>query len=140
MNSHRFKLVNSITKEKIGYEYLSIDGWKHDVYDYGERPGTFDQMELGDGFLGTVIRIPCGWININEMQPDFNVPVQVLSGGACWTARLDTIVKDSKGVYFHFLEGITGKHVFTRAVSHWMPIPDYFWGDEETGSVKENCL
>lgn len=56
MNFPKFKLKNSITKEVIGYEYLTIDGWKNNVFDYGERSGTFDQMELGDGFLGIVIR------------------------------------------------------------------------------------
>lgn len=56
MKFPKFKLVNSITKEVIGYEYLTIDGWKNDVFDFGERDGSFDQRELGDGFLGVVNR------------------------------------------------------------------------------------
>lgn len=56
MNFPKFKLVNSITKEVIGFEYLTIDGWKNDVFDFGERDGSFDQRELGDGFLGVVNR------------------------------------------------------------------------------------
>jgi hypothetical protein len=56
MNFTKFKLVNSINKEVIGFEYLTIDGWKNDVFDFGERQGTFDQVELGDGFLGIVQR------------------------------------------------------------------------------------
>lgn len=56
MNFPKFKLINSITKEVIGYEYLTVEGWKNDVFDFGERDGTFDQRELGDGFLGIVNR------------------------------------------------------------------------------------
>lgn len=52
----RFKLVVSMTKEVIGFEYLTIDGWKNDVFDFGERDGSFDHRELGDGFLGNVHR------------------------------------------------------------------------------------
>jgi len=53
---HKFRLELSTTKELVGYEYLTIDGWKNDVFDYGEREGVFDQRELGDGFLGIVTR------------------------------------------------------------------------------------
>jgi len=53
---HKFRLELSITKELVGYEYLTVDGWKNDVFDYGEREGVFDQRELGDGFLGIVTR------------------------------------------------------------------------------------
>lgn len=56
MNKIKFRLTNSITREVIGYEYLTIDGWKNDVFDYGEREGVFDQRELGDGFNGIVMR------------------------------------------------------------------------------------
>ncbi len=56
MNFPKFKLINSITKEVIGFEYLTIYGWKNDVFGFGERDGSFNQMELGDGFLGIVHR------------------------------------------------------------------------------------
>jgi len=56
MNFPKFKLVNSTTQEVVGFEYLTIDGWKNEVFDFGERDGTFDQRELGDGFLGIIQR------------------------------------------------------------------------------------
>lgn len=56
MQNLKFKLINSITKEVIGFEYLTIDGWKNDIFNFGERDGAFDQSELGDGFLGIVQR------------------------------------------------------------------------------------
>lgn len=69
MNFPKFKLVNSITKEVIGFEYLTIDGWKNDVFDYGERDGTFDQRELGDGFLGIVQRLQfVGLLDKNQTE------------------------------------------------------------------------
>lgn len=52
----KFRLEISTTHEVIGYEYLVNGHWYNNVYDYGERPGAFDQMELGDGFLGVVER------------------------------------------------------------------------------------
>ena len=57
MNFPKFKLVDSSTKEAFGFEYLTIGGWKNDVFDCGERRGSFDQRELGDGFLGIVQRL-----------------------------------------------------------------------------------
>lgn len=52
----KFRLEISTTKEIIGYEYLTVCGWKNVVFDFGERDGCFDQRELGDGFLGVVNR------------------------------------------------------------------------------------
>lgn len=51
-----FKLVNSRSNEIIGTEYLTLHGWKNDVFDLGERNGTFNEQELGDDFLGVVHR------------------------------------------------------------------------------------
>ncbi len=54
----KFKLLSSITDDFIGTEYLvRNEGWKHNVFDYGEREGTFDQRELGVDFLGYITRI-----------------------------------------------------------------------------------
>lgn len=59
MHLPRYKLVLSTTKEEIGVEYLTVDGWKNIVFDYPERDGVFNQRELGDGFLGVVHRRLC---------------------------------------------------------------------------------
>ena len=69
----KFKLHNSITDSFIGTEYLiRNEGWKHNVFDYGEREGTFDQRELGDGFLGYILRIPVFENNEDKDYPHYD--------------------------------------------------------------------
>ena len=56
MRNLKFKLVIAKTGKAIGYEYMTAGGWINQVFDYPERRGAFDEMELGDGFIDLVER------------------------------------------------------------------------------------
>lgn len=54
---YKLKLLDSISKAIIGYEYLHGDQWIFEHPSGEDRAGVFDTRELGDGFLGEVQRL-----------------------------------------------------------------------------------
>lgn len=142
--TEKFKLYNSITKELIGYEYLLIEGWHNNVFDFGEREGVFNWRELGDGFLGVVIRKQfTGLLDANDTEiydGDQILVHQFTEEGGLQGARegeveLQGIIKfDTFGLYFECeMLDFSGYMAFFQPHDEWLtivtPFPDYFFNN-----------